>query len=201
MALPHMKNLKFRQLDLSETSICAFVALCPVLVRLDVSFTRLHRLPTVTPADALEKLSLTSTALSTADVASLISALPKLRTLYLGALGSGQGSGAMTLTDDTLTPLTNAMDNLEHLEKFSLVGNTRLGLTSRHDEHGALTDVIRRVGRKCKARPTYLACHRSNVPTDSFALLAPQLVRNAVLAITRLVRADAGDSPRRSTQT
>lgn len=166
-----MKNLKFRQLGLSETSVGAFVALCPTLIRLDVSFTCLHRLPTLTPAHALEKLSLTSTALSTADVVSLISALPNLRTLYLGALGSGQGSGAMTLTDDTLTSLTNVMDNLEHLEKFSLVGNTKLGLTSRHDEHGALTDVIRRIGRKCKARPIYLAYSRSNVPIDNFGLL------------------------------
>lgn len=159
MTLPHMKNLKFRQLGLSETSMYAFIALCPKLARLDVSFTRLHRPPPskVTSAHALEKLSLTSTALSSTDVVSLISTLPNLRTLYLGALGSGQGSsasvGAMTMTDDTLKSLTDVMENFEHLEKFSLVGNTKLGFTSRHDEHGALADVIRRVGRKCKARP------------------------------------------------
>ena len=158
--LPHMKNLKFRQVNLSETSIYAFIALCPHLTRLDVSFTRLHRLlpSTVTPAHALEKLLLTSTALSSMDVVSLISTLPNLRTLYLGALGSGQGSsasiGTMTMTDDTLISLTDIMENFDHLEKFSLVGNTKLGLTSRRDEHGALADVIRRVGRKCKARLT-----------------------------------------------
>ncbi|KAF8554020.1 RNI-like protein, partial [Imleria badia] len=164
MILLHMKNLKFRQLCLSETSLYAFIALCPNVTRLDVSFTRLHRPPsTVTPPHALEKLSLTSTTLSSTDIVSLISTLPNLRTLYLGALGSVQGSSssignisAMTMTDDTLTSLTAVMANFEHLEKFSLVGNTKLGLTSRHDGHGALADIIRRVGRRCKARPTYL---------------------------------------------
>lgn len=165
MTLPHIKNLKFRQLGLSETSMYAFIARCPNLTRLDVSFTRLHRPPpsTATFASALEKLSLTSTALSSTDIVSLISTLPNLRTLYLGALGSGQGSSAsignisaMTMTDGTLTSLTNIMANFEYLEKFSLVGNTKLGLTSHHGEHGTLADVIRRVGRKCKARPTVL---------------------------------------------
>lgn len=167
MNLPHMKNIKFRQLGLSETSMYAFIVRCPNLTRLDVSFTRLHRIPpsTAIHSSALEKLSLTSTALSSTDIVSLISALRNIRTLYLGALGSGQGSSAsignisaMTMTDDTLTSLTDVMENFEHLEKFSLVGNTKLGLTSRRDEHGALTDVIRRVGRKCKARRPTVHC-------------------------------------------
>ena len=170
MVLPRMKNLKFRQLGLSETSIYTFISIWPNLTCLDVSFTRLHRLPpsTATPTHALEKLSLTSTALSSTDIVSLISTLPNLRTLYLGALGSGQGSSAsisnisvMTMTDDTLTFLTDIMANFEHLEKFSLVGNTKLGLTSRHDEHGALADAIRRVGRKCKVVLTQLIGHTS----------------------------------------
>ena len=67
----------------------------------------------------------------------------------------------MTMTDDTLTFLTDIMANFEHLEKFSLVGNTKLGLTSRHDEHGALADAIRRVGRKCKVVLTQLIGHTS----------------------------------------
>lgn len=79
-----------------------------------------------------------------------------LRTLYLDAPGSGQGSSTsisnistMTTTDDTLTSLTDIMANFE---KLSFVGNTKLGLKFRQDEHGALADVIRRVGRKCKVR-------------------------------------------------
>ncbi|KAG6369875.1 hypothetical protein JVT61DRAFT_13339 [Boletus reticuloceps] len=165
MTLPHMKTLKFRQLGLSDTSMHTFIALCPNLTRLDVSFTRLHRPPLsiVAPAYALEKMSLTSTVLSSTDVVSLISTLPNLQTLYLGALGSGQCSSssignisAMTMTDDTLTWLTEALENFEHLEKLSLVGNTKLGLTSRHEEHGPLANLILRVGRKCKARPPYL---------------------------------------------
>ncbi|KAG9316104.1 hypothetical protein JVU11DRAFT_3778 [Chiua virens] len=157
--LPHMRSLKFRQLGLSETSMSVFIGRCPNLTRLDVSFTRFHRLPPtpVNFAPALEKLSLTSAALSSMDIVSLISALPNLHTLYLGALGTGQGSSAsinnisaMTMTDDTLTSLIDVMQHFQHLEKFSLVGNTKLGLTSRHDEQGALADLIRRVGRKCK---------------------------------------------------
>ena len=42
---------------------------------------------------------------------------------------------------------------MANFEKLSFVGNTKLGLTFRQDEHGALADVIRRVGRKCKVRP------------------------------------------------
>ena len=78
----------------------------------------------------------------------------------MGALGSGQGSSvsignisAMTMTDDALDMLTDVMANFEHLEKLSLVSNTKLGLTtSRHDEQSTLADVIRRVGRKCRVR-------------------------------------------------
>lgn len=154
-----MKNLKFRQLGLSEPSIYAFIARCPNLARLDASFTHLHRLPPPTATlSALEKLSLTSTALSGVDIVFLISGLPNLRTLYLGALGSSQGSSslisnmsAMTMTDNTLESLTHVLSKCEHLEKLSLVGNIKLGLTSRHDEHGLLAKFIRRVGRKCKA--------------------------------------------------
>ena len=164
-----MKSLKFRLLGLSETSVYAFIARCPNLTRLDVSFTRIHRLlPSTVTLPALEKLSLTSTALSGTDAVSLINTLPNLRTLYLGALGSAQGSSssignisAMTITDDTLRLLTDIISNFEHLEKFSLVGNTKLGLTSRHDEHGALANVIRRVGRKCKARHAVSCVYRA----------------------------------------
>ena len=163
MTLPHMKNLKFRQLGLSETSMYAFIARCPNLTRLDVSFTRHHRLPPSTiTLSALEKLSLTSTALSSTDAVSMISGLPNLRMLSLGALGSGQGSSssigntsAMTMTDDTLRSLTDVLSRLEHLDKLSLVGNTKLGFTSRHDENGALANIIRRVGRRCKARAAH----------------------------------------------
>ncbi|KAF8844096.1 RNI-like protein [Paxillus ammoniavirescens] len=157
LVLRNMKNIKFRQLGISETSIHAFISRCPNLKRLDVSFTHAHRLPSSTTVSMhfLEKLSLTSTMLSGTDVVSLIAALPKLHTLYLGALGGGQGSSAslgnisaMTMTDETLKALTDAIENFDRVEKISLVGNTKLGLTSRGD--GPLSDFIRRVGRKCK---------------------------------------------------
>ncbi|KIJ68247.1 hypothetical protein HYDPIDRAFT_124518 [Hydnomerulius pinastri MD-312] len=149
--LRNMKNVKLRQLGLSEASVYPFISRCPNLKRLDVSFTHVHRPPSSggisTPS--LEKLSLTSTMVSSTDVVSLIAALPELQTLSLGALGGGQGSSssigntsAMTMTDETLRGLTNAMEGFLRLEKISLVGNTKLGLTSRGD--GALADFIRR---------------------------------------------------------
>ena len=157
--LSRMKNLKFRQLGLSATSMYTFIARCPNLTRLDASFTPLHRLPPPTVTlSTLEKLSLTSTGISSMDAVSLISALPNLRTLYLGALGSGQSSSSSIsnisamMADDTLRSLTDVISHFERLENLSLVGNSVLGLgTPRHDINGALADVIRRVGRKCKA--------------------------------------------------
>ncbi|KAF9229497.1 RNI-like protein [Gyrodon lividus] len=159
LALRNMRNIKFRQLGLSETSIYPFISRCPNLKRLDISFTRVHRIPSSTTAfvPSLEKLSLTSTMISCTDVVSLTAALPKLQMLYLGALGGGQGSSAsmgninisaMTMTDETLKALTDIIENFDDLEKVSLVGNTKLGLTSRG--HGALSNFICRVGRKCK---------------------------------------------------
>lgn len=157
LVLRNMKNIKFRQLGISETSIYPFIFRCPNLKRLDVSFTHVHRPPSSTTVFVpfLEKLSLTSTMLSGTDVVSLIAALPKLQTLYLGALGGGQGSSAslgnisaMTMTDEILKALTDAIANFDRIEKISLVGNAKLGLTSRGD--GPLSDFIDRVGRKCK---------------------------------------------------
>ncbi|KAF9240963.1 RNI-like protein [Melanogaster broomeanus] len=151
LVLPNMKNIKVRQLDLSESSVYPYISYFPNLKRLDISFTHIRRLPAPTGVfvPSLEKLSLTSTMLSSIGVISFIAALPKLQTLYLGALGSGHGSSssigntsAMTMTDDTLIALTDVMENFKGLEKISLVGNTKLGHTSRGA--GALQDFIHR---------------------------------------------------------
>jgi hypothetical protein len=107
----------------------------------------------------IEKLSLTSTAVSSVDIVALISSLPHLKSLALGALGGGQGSSvsigntsAMTMTDQTLESLTDVMKDFGQLETISLVGNTKLGVTSRGGS--ALEYFIRWVGRKCKVRRT-----------------------------------------------
>lgn len=105
----------------------------------------------------LEKLSLTSTRVSSINMLATISELPQLRILSLGALGERQGSSAtmgnpsaLTMNNDTLVRLTDILENCQHLESVSLVGNAKLGLTERID--GALSDFICRVGRKCKVR-------------------------------------------------
>lgn len=103
----------------------------------------------------IEKLSLTSTVISSVDVVALISSLPHIKSLALGALGGGQGSSvaigntsAMTMTDQTLESLTGVLKDFGQLEKISLVGNTKLGATSRRS--GALEYFIKCVGRECK---------------------------------------------------
>lgn len=114
----------------------------------------------------VEKLSLTSTAISGVDVVALISSLPHIKSLALGALGGGQGSSvaigntsAMTMTDQTLESLTDVLKHFEQLEKISLVGNTKLGVTSRRG--GALEYFIQCVGRKCKvgSHSFFESCH------------------------------------------
>ena len=54
------------------------------------------------------------------------------------------------MNNETLMRLTDILENFEHLESISLVGNAKLGLTERTD--GAMSDFISRVGRKCKVR-------------------------------------------------
>jgi hypothetical protein len=103
----------------------------------------------------LQKLSLTSTAVSASDVVEIVSVLPQLRTLNLGALGGSRGSrvsvgnsSSMTMSDGTLRALTAVLDTFTHLESINLVGNTKLGTTSKINS--ALFDFVSRVGRKCK---------------------------------------------------
>jgi Leucine-rich repeat (LRR) protein len=154
--LKNIQTLKLRQLGLSNSSVNTFLACCPNLTRLDLSFTHVHRpFPGVLAEATIEKLSLTSTAISGVDVVALISSLPHIKSLALGALGGGQGSSvavgntsAMTMTDQTLESLTDVLKHFEQLEKISLVGNTKLGVTSRRG--GALEYFIQCVGRKCK---------------------------------------------------
>lgn len=154
-SLKNLRTLKLRQTSLSDSSIRAVVALCPMLERVDLSFTLVvHPLWLSVP---LQKLSLTSTLVSNIDLLATIANLPQLRILYLGALGERQGSSAtmgnstaLTFNNDTLMRLTDILQNFMHLESVSLVGNTKLCLTERHD--GAMSNFISRVGRKCKVR-------------------------------------------------
>ncbi|KAI5991631.1 hypothetical protein EDD15DRAFT_2448516, partial [Pisolithus albus] len=151
VVLNSLQNLKLRQLSLSDVSVQRFLARCPNLKRLDVSFTHVRRSPFGTnPIPALEKLTLTSTNMRPMDIITLIAGLPHLQTLALGAIGGGEqrlfgaarNLSAAVMTDEVLALLTDTLIALNDLEKVSLVGNAQLGLTSRGN--GALADFVRR---------------------------------------------------------
>ncbi|KAK0198662.1 RNI-like protein [Armillaria mellea] len=130
----NLRNLKLRQTAVSDHSMMTLTTICPNLRRLDVSFTGIRK-PSlwVDQSPHLEKLCLTSTAISSGELCNTIRNLSKLKTLVIGALGCWN--------NDLLA---------EHggLESLSLVSNTKLSLTRR--ESSALCHMISRVGRKCK---------------------------------------------------
>jgi hypothetical protein len=135
-----------------------FLARCPNLQRLDLSFTLIQHVPPLlsdTQTLPLQKLSLTSTAVNTSDLIGIIHLLPQLRALSLGAMGVNRGSqasisnsSAMTMNDETLLGLTCVLQTFIHLEDISLVGNIKLGSSSKIDS--ALGNFIHLVGKKCK---------------------------------------------------
>ncbi|KAG6911822.1 hypothetical protein DXG01_000069 [Tephrocybe rancida] len=153
-----LHTLKLRQTSITDASLNRILKICPALRRLDISFT-LIRHPThllsSSLVPALEKLSLTSTAVSPGDLVDVIRLLPGLRIIAMGAMGANRGSrasigntSAMAITDDALLSLTSVLEQLQHIEKISLVGNTKVGLSSKHPS--AVSTFIGRVGRKCK---------------------------------------------------
>ncbi|PFH54649.1 hypothetical protein AMATHDRAFT_185367 [Amanita thiersii Skay4041] len=156
--LVKLRTIKIRQTLLGDGSINALVNLCPNLNNLDASFTLLKRptsLINQLSVPPLNKLSLTSTSISSHDLGVILPNLQSLRTLSLGALGISHGSqasinntSAMTMDDNMLTMITSALMHLPYLEDVSLVGNSKLGITAKKDT--ALADFISRIGRKCK---------------------------------------------------
>lgn len=158
IVFPLLRTLKLRQTSLTDISMNSLPPLCPALSSINLAFTGIRHPPYFHHSDVHppEKLSLTSTAVSMYDLLLLISRLPRLRSLSIDALGAGNSgksssmgnSTAMTLDDEGLTDLTDILAGFEHLESMSMVGNTKLGMTSRTD--GALEYFIRRVGRRLK---------------------------------------------------
>lgn len=131
--------------------------MCPNLESLDLSFTLVKAPQKNIDFEAnpsrLQKLNLTSTSISGADLVATSPHLPLLRTLSIGALGSRQGStlsisnsSAMTLTEKDFGALTQVLSTFEQIENINLVGNTKLCMTSRH----VLPDFMQLVGRRCK---------------------------------------------------
>ncbi|ESK85299.1 scf e3 ubiquitin ligase complex f-box protein grra [Moniliophthora roreri MCA 2997] len=152
-----MRTLKLRLLGLTDHSLNFLISLFPNLKRLDLSFTLLKRPSILLSEDspALEKLVLTSTELSAADLLSMVARLPNLKTLSLGALGIQESSkaainnsSAMTMTDASLRSLTDIITRFENLKSVNLAANTKLGTTTK--VNGALAYFVRHVGRRCK---------------------------------------------------
>ncbi|KAI0757062.1 hypothetical protein C8Q80DRAFT_1265045 [Daedaleopsis nitida] len=154
--LPNLRSLKIRQAPLSDHIINGLLSICPNMQRLDVSFTLVKHLA-LPHAHLIEKLVVTSTKIASNELVAIVKDLPKLRTLSMGAMGGGQGSSAaisnssaMTMTDDALRSLTDVLDGRPDLERVNLVGNTKLGMSGRRGPDAALSQFIRRVGRRCK---------------------------------------------------
>lgn len=154
----NLRTLKLRQASLTDASINPILAACPRLQRLDLSFTHVKHIQLGESKQMLEKISLTSTKTPMKDLLAILLKCPKLRILVLGAMGGGQGSSvaisnstAMTMTDQTLRSVTDILAELPDLERVSLVGNSKLGITASR-ANSALADFVRRVGRRCKVR-------------------------------------------------
>ncbi|KAJ7169603.1 RNI-like protein [Mycena filopes] len=148
--LHKLHTLKLARLAISDTTFNEIIPMCPALRRLDISFTSVRRPLLSLGGDQslppLEKLSLTSTPTSNADLMALLPRLPGLKTLAMGALGASPRSIAaidsnMTLTDSALLTVVPLLAS-HKLESVSLVGNAKLGV--------ALGVFMAEIGRNCK---------------------------------------------------
>ncbi|KZT06901.1 uncharacterized protein LAESUDRAFT_652672 [Laetiporus sulphureus 93-53] len=155
LCLTNIRTLKLRQTSLGEAALGPFLSICPNLQRVDLSFTLVRYPSQLLAGKPLEKLSLTSTKVTSNELVATLPLFPKLITLNIAALGGGQGSSAaisntsaMNMTDQTLRDITNVLAGFTHIERVNLVGNSKLGITGRRDS--AIAEFVRRVGRRCK---------------------------------------------------
>lgn len=171
---------------MTDASIHPILIHTPRLERLDLSFTLLYHIQFQQPILTLQKLSLTSTFISASDLVNLVSCLPSLKVLNIGALGVRPGattsimnSTAMTLTDDALRQLTDVLLDCPHIESINLVQNAKLGSTKRQDS--ALAYFVRHVGRKCRVG-FYTRLHLLSNLTQK-PISGPEPIRNPLLSI------------------
>ncbi|EJD03572.1 RNI-like protein [Fomitiporia mediterranea MF3/22] len=152
-SLRNLKSLKLRHDTISEAPIVSFLHHCTKLERLDVSFTLAKHVPDLPIAPPIEKLSLTSTFIPGKELIELVTRLPRLKILNIGAMGVKAAtsttlttSTAMTLNDDVLRLLTDALAGCCSLQSVNLVQNSKLGATK--GQNSAIAYFIRHVGRK-----------------------------------------------------
>jgi hypothetical protein len=101
----------------------------------------------------LEKLSLTSTDVSSSELVFALSAAKQLRTLNIGALGGSYGKrsayrggvSTLTLTDNHLRSMTSILSQNAVIENVSLVANTKLARDAE-----VIAEFILLVGRRLK---------------------------------------------------
>ncbi|KIP12014.1 hypothetical protein PHLGIDRAFT_98774 [Phlebiopsis gigantea 11061_1 CR5-6] len=154
LRFPNLRTLKLKLTPVGDQVLNTILEICPGIRRLDVSFTNIQRPASLIQTTSLEKLSLTSTAMSSADMLKTVTGMTGLRSLALGALGRKGGSSiavantsVMTMTDETLRKLTKALTGCERLASVNLAGNTKLGSVSG----SALTSFVGQIGRNCEA--------------------------------------------------
>ncbi|KAG8979915.1 hypothetical protein FRC05_007358 [Tulasnella sp. 425] len=145
-SLWRLTSLKLRATGLNDSALSSLLSLTPNLERLDVSSTQVRSIACLSCLPKLRKLSVAYCPINiTRAELGKIPDLPQLEILHLGAIGV---NGSPTLTDSALYSLTDLLEPLTGLQSVSLVGNSKLGFTSRKGD-GALADFVSRVGRKC----------------------------------------------------
>ncbi|KDQ20323.1 hypothetical protein BOTBODRAFT_27744 [Botryobasidium botryosum FD-172 SS1] len=145
-----LRTLKIRSTSLGDASLSKILAACPGLTSLDVSFTKVRRSQSfhlATNPPPLEKLTLTSTPMPTAEIEKILQCpgMRNLKTLNLAAIG---GQQTPILTDAGLSALSEHMQKMDALENVSLAGNIKLGLAA--PGRGSLLLFVTLVGHKCK---------------------------------------------------
>jgi hypothetical protein len=141
--LPNLRKLKLQRNPLTIVSVNSFLSLMPHLTSLDISFTNIRHRPLCASPPPIEKLVLTSTAISITDLMAVVASLPGLKTLAIGAMGGTTPS----LGSSKFLELTEVLETLQHLEDISLVNNSHLGYAPKRR---AIATFIQKVGRRCK---------------------------------------------------
>ena len=182
LRFPNLRTLKLKLTPVGDQVLNTILEICPDIRRLDVSFTNIQRPAGLIQNTALEKLLLTSTAMSSADMLKVVTGMTALRSLALGALGRKGGSSiavantsVMTMTDETLRKLTKALTGCKHLTNVNLAGNTKLGSVSG----SALTSFVGQIGRNCEASGVSMYW----VHTYDNGCIGSQFVRNTWFAL------------------